>query len=209
MAPYGGHALHAPVFISGVIEASKVEYLENDLCEVIDIKLDQFNHLITYRKAADLVMYDQILDNDPAKEPIKKVLSDIQNPLAFPSEVNIAIAAQVTAYGRVLIRDFIHRIIKLGGKVAYTATDSVYTNLDMQNHPDFKGIVGPDLGQFKLERTFREGVWARCGLYGLDRCSGTTPQILKHSGYNKGDITYDQIKDLALHGIEIYRETTM
>ena len=63
--------------------------------------------------------------------------------------VNVAIAAQVTAYGRILIRKFIHNIIKGGGSVAYTATDSVYTNLPLHTMPELAGFIGNDLGQFK------------------------------------------------------------
>jgi hypothetical protein len=102
----------------------------------------------------------------------------------------------------------INLILALGGEVAYSATDSVYTNIDLTKHPAFKDLVGEGLGQFKLERSFKEGVFARGGgLYALDQCTGKKPQVIKHGGYNRSDISFEDIKELALHGQEIYRET--
>jgi len=50
---YGGFALHAPTFITGVVETSVVGYLEKVHGVDLDIKLDDFYHLVTYRKAGD------------------------------------------------------------------------------------------------------------------------------------------------------------
>ena len=36
---------------------------------------------------------------------------------------------------------------KAGGKVGYTATDSVYTDLPLLTMPEFTDVIGNDLGQ--------------------------------------------------------------
>jgi hypothetical protein len=120
-------------------------------------------------------------------------------------EVNVAIASQVTAYGRVLIRDLINKIHNEGGVVAYSATDSVYTDLDLEKNPKFSHLVGKELGQFKLERTFKEGYFARTGLYALDGCSPGSETIIKHTSYNRPDIDFKDVKHLALYGKVIKR----
>jgi DNA polymerase elongation subunit (family B) len=120
-------------------------------------------------------------------------------------EVNVAIAAQVTAYGRVLIRNLINRIDKAGGIVAYSATDSVYTNLSLEDIPEFKSLVGKEMGQFKRERSFRSGYFARTGLYALEGCSGNKPTVIKHTSYNRPDIDFQDVKHLALYGKVIKR----
>jgi hypothetical protein len=213
---YGGFALHAPAFLAGVVEASSVEYLEKVHGVDLDITLDDKYHLVSYRKAPDFVLYQEIPDDDPAKESIDLVLNQIQNPNAFMPEVNVALAAEITAQGRILIRRKIKDIQDMGGLVGYSATDSVYTNLDLSKIDHFKNDIGNQLGQFKLERSADEAAFARCGLYGLianpdapfiNKDGTTSNLILKHGGYNKGDISYDEVRHLALTGTAIQRTT--
>jgi hypothetical protein len=44
----------------------------------------------------------------PAKEPLDEAMAKAMNPAAFQATLNVAVAAQVTAYGRELIRSLIH-----------------------------------------------------------------------------------------------------
>jgi hypothetical protein len=189
----------------GVVEASAVEYLEKVHGVEMDLKIDNNYHLVSYKKGADYTMWKTIPDEDPAKETEEQVVNSNQNPLVFPMEVNVAIAAQVTAYGRVLIRSLINKIDKHGGLVAYSATDSVYTNLKLEEIPEFSKLVGTEMGQFKQERSFKQGYFARTGLYGLDGCSGKRETIIKHTSYNRPDITFQDVKELALYGTVLKR----
>jgi hypothetical protein len=68
---YGSFAMHAPVFICGVVETSAVEYLEKVHGVELDLKLDDHYHLVSYRKAGSMEMYQTVADSDPAKEPIQ------------------------------------------------------------------------------------------------------------------------------------------
>jgi hypothetical protein len=198
---YGGFAQPAAaVFMCGVVEASAVEYLEKVHGVEMDLKLDNKYHLVSYKKGADYTMWKEIPDEDPAKEPESKILNSNQNPLVFPMEVNVAIAAQVTAYGRALIREMINSIHQAGGVVAYSATDSVYTDIKLEDNPKFSKLVGKDLGQFKLEREFKEGYFARTGLYALSGCTGGKETVIKHTSYNRPDISVQDVKELALYG---------
>jgi len=89
--------MHAPAYICGIVEAHMLEYLEKVHGVDLDAKLDDKYHLVSYKKAADYAMWETIHDDDPAKENVKDVLKSIKNPNAYPTELNIAIAAQVTA----------------------------------------------------------------------------------------------------------------
>jgi hypothetical protein len=48
-----------------------------------------------------------------------------------------------------------HKIIEAGGKVGYTATDSVYTDLPLHTMPEFSDVIGNDLGQFRANLNVR------------------------------------------------------
>jgi hypothetical protein len=51
---YGGFAQPAAaVYLCGVVEASAVEYLEKVHGVEMDLKLDDYYHLVSYKKAAD------------------------------------------------------------------------------------------------------------------------------------------------------------
>jgi len=71
-------------------------------------------------------------------------------------DINVAISAAITSYGRILIHKVITAIRKKGGWVHYCDTDSVITNIDMLKHDDLKKQFIPDgtgkaLGSMKNE----------------------------------------------------------
>jgi hypothetical protein len=51
--------------------------------------------------------------------PPSEVLSGAFNENLFDSVVNIAVASQVTANARIILRNYIREINRLGGKVVY------------------------------------------------------------------------------------------
>jgi hypothetical protein len=72
--------------------------------------------------------------------------------------------------------------------------------MKLEDNPLFAKLVGPEIGQFKLEREFKQGYFARTGLYALEGCTGGKDTIIKHTSYNRPDITVQDVKELALYG---------
>lgn len=52
------------------------------------------------------------------------------NEVSYPS-VSVAISAPVTAYGRIHINKIKKDILNLGGKLYYSDTDSIVTNIEL------------------------------------------------------------------------------
>jgi hypothetical protein len=106
-------------------------------------------------------------------------------------------------------RLIIHKRIQFGGKVGYTATDSVYTDLPLPPTAEaFKDFVGNELGQFKLERSFEFGVWARGGgLCEAKLPTGNKAWIKRSAEHwpNRDDITFEEIYDLAARSAAVFR----
>lgn len=55
-----------------------------------------------------------------------------------PKDTNVALAAAITAYARIELHKLIYKILDHNGKIYYMDTDSVYTNLKIEDDPDFK-----------------------------------------------------------------------
>jgi hypothetical protein len=66
-------------------------------------------------------------------------------------DVSISTAAAVTSYARIYMSKIKLLIHDLGGKVYYTDTDSIVTNIELPEH-----LVGKGLGQFKLEHKIKQ-----------------------------------------------------
>lgn len=102
-------------------------------------------------------------------------------------DVNVAIAAAVTSGGRVWMST-----IKNSSKanLYYSDTDSAVTD-----RPLHKDLVGPNLGQFKLEYVIKKAVFLAPKVYAL--ITSDNKLIIKCKG-----VTQDNIKDLNFNDIE-------
>lgn len=52
------------------------------------------------------------------------------------NDTNVAIASAITSYARIKIHELIVDIEKIGGKVYYTDTDSIFCNIKLSDHPE-------------------------------------------------------------------------
>lgn len=86
-------------------------------------------------------------------------------------DVNVAVAAAITAYGRIHLHKLMVSIEKHGGKILYVDTDSIITDLKIENVPELKDLLGDKLGQLKSELAkddyITEGIFVSCKLYGF------------------------------------------
>jgi len=86
------------------------------------------------------------------KSKINEEFSSIQN-------VSVGISAAVTSYSSIFMLKTKKRILDLGGKIYYTDTDSIVTNIKLDE--------GLALGEFKLEYKVLRGYFISSKLYCL------------------------------------------
>lgn len=86
---------------------------------------------------------------------------DIENIHAF-DDVAVSISAAITSYARIYMSQIKLDIINKGGKIYYSDTDSIVTDIELDN-----SLVGKELGQFKLEYKLKEAYFISSKTYCL------------------------------------------
>ena len=95
---------------------------------------------------------------------VKKVDNNLINPENQVHNVNIAIAAAVTAYARMYMANIMFEIEKLGINIYYKDTDSLYTDKPI---PEYL-ISSTELGLFKLEYKCNNAIFLAPKVYCLN-----------------------------------------
>jgi DNA polymerase type B, organellar and viral len=128
-------------------------------------------------------------------------INEEHNPDEASANVNIAIAASVTANARIFMSKILvdpAAYFNLPGLIIYyTNTDSIVTNMPLPAE-----FVGNELGQFKLEHVFEEAVFLAPKVYGglvWNEETQSMTEIIKAKGY-KGTLTYAELKSLLVKG---------
>lgn len=100
------------------------------------------------------------------------------------NNVSIATASAITAYSRIYINKIKLDILSKGGQIYYSDTDSIVTDIKLND-----SLVGPEIGKFKLEHEVKEGYFISNKTYSFINKKGKT--IFKNKGvflnkdYNK------------------------
>jgi len=120
---------------------------------------------------------------------------DLETTNSF-DDVAISISAAVTAYARIYIGKIKLDILKQGGQLYYSDTDSIITNIDLP-----KDLVGSGLGQFKLEYMIKEGYFIASKTYCLVLeeeyiTSKNKGLIIKSKGVYENSLTLDSFKSM-------------
>jgi hypothetical protein len=97
--------------------------------------------------------YIEVLNN--------KSNQDVEKLHSF-DDVAISISAAITSYARIYMSQIKLDIISKGGKIYYSDTDSIVTDIAL---PD--NLVGNELGQFKLEYKLKEAYFISSKTYCL------------------------------------------
>ena len=114
----------------------------------------------------------------------------------------IAIAAAVTAYSRMIINEFKLLALSLGLEIYYSDTDSLVVNGPLP--PEV--CDSAELGQLKLEHTFKEGIFAAPKIYYLELEDGSA--VTKCKGYS-GKLSKEQyLEVMVLFSKKKGRETS-
>jgi DNA polymerase elongation subunit (family B) len=116
------------------------------------------------------------------------------------NNTNVALAAAVTAYSRVIINQYKLLAIKLGLNLYYSDTDSLVLNGKLPE----EYLDSATLGKFKLEHTIKEGIFVMPKVYYLEDTDGQI--VSKVKGF-PGRLTKSQYLEL-LEGKALELEVT-
>jgi hypothetical protein len=115
------------------------------------------------------------------------------------NDISVVISSAITAYARVFMNKIKLDILSKGGHLYYTDTDSIVTNIKLDNK-----LVGNDIGQFKLVSEIKEGYFISNKSYALKTFSGKT--IIKCKGFSNIKTLDDKTKSLSFEDFEnVYR----
>jgi DNA polymerase type B, organellar and viral len=107
------------------------------------------------------------------------------------NDVSIAIASAITSYSRIYINQIKLDILDKGGSIFYSDTDSIITDIKLND-----SIVGSEIGQFKLEHEIVEGYFIGCKTYGFKNSKGKI--VVKSKGGFKGHLNFNDLEKLYL-----------
>ena len=163
--------------------------------------------LVTY-----IPLVDQQICSEHGLDYIKILTKNnnynIEKNVDMFQDVSIAISAMITSYARIYMTKIKLEILKLGGNIYYSDTDSLVIDIDL-NIINLK-LVGKELGQFKLEYTIKEGYFISNKTYCLVLNNNKT--IIKTKGVLKESLTLEDFKTMYLKsknvsGIKTYTTT--
>ena len=106
------------------------------------------------------------------------------------NDISVAISSAITAYARVFMNKIKLDIISKGGYLYYTDTDSIVTNIKLDNK-----LVGKDIGQFKLVSEIKEGYFISNKSYALKTFDDKT--IIKCKGFSNIETLDGKTKALS------------
>ena len=161
-----------------------------------------------------LITFDPLLSMDICEHhglDFNKVLkkefkNNLENKIETFKDVSIAISAFTTSYARIFMNKIKLDIIKKGGQIYYTDTDSLVLD---KNYID-SSLIGNKLGQFKLEYDIKEAYFISNKTYCLvlNNNENKNNIIIKAKGINNNSITLNDFKDMYFNNKNINTEKT-
>ena len=128
-------------------------------------------------------------------------VKNLRNKESNFHDVSIAIASAVTSYSRIYMNKIKMSILNNGGSIFYTDTDSVVTDVELNNN-----LVGDGIGMFKLEHKLKEAFFIGAKTYALKKFDSSRLEInktlIKAKGVNSNKLIYEQFLMLYL-GLDV------
>lgn len=109
------------------------------------------------------------------------------------SDVSVAVASAVTSYARIIINKIKLDILKKGGNIYYSDTDSIVTNIPLEDK-----LVGKNIGQFKLEYIIKKAYFISSKTYLIKDIFDNT--IIKAKGVSNLELSMDDFITLYKGG---------
>lgn len=125
--------------------------------------LFKISRIIPFENGQELIIHSRLpnLDSIRIIEPNAEELDLLKTETNLYLNTNVALAAAITGYSRIQINEYKNHIHNLGGKVAYSDTDSIVCNVKL----DDDLVSGTKLGLMKLEREPIRGYFVAPKLY--------------------------------------------
>ena len=121
------------------------------------------------------------------------------------TDTSVAVSAMINSYARIFMHKVKLSILSLGGKIFYSNTDSIVTNLDLERLlPD---LIGNKLGLLKPEYEINKGYFISNKTYYLNTKDNI--EIIKSKGVNSNSLTLEDfelmyLKSQSVKGNKVY-----
>lgn len=185
--------------VSKVVNSHKLDALlsTRQIKSIQEINSDTF--LVNYIPIVDIqICMDHGVDY--MKVLMNNNNYDIEKNIDVFEDVSVIVSAIVTGYARVFMLKIMLDVIKVGGSIYYTDTDSIVTDIPIEKIDP--NLIGKDLGQFKLEYLIKEGFFISNKTYCLKLMDGTT--VIKCKGINNNSLTFEDFKSMYYLNKNIY-----
>lgn len=188
-------------YITDLVEKEQRQLIACSRSFSSEIDIDDEFTLLTYNPEIDPEICRQY------KVDVSKVLNSNIKIKGYNSgqafqHVSVAIAAAVTAYGRIHITKIKKGILELGGNIYYSDTDSIATNLDLPKNM----LDENEIGKLKLVHYAEKAYFITNKLYCL-LVNGKT--YIKSKGLISRDLKWDDfVKLYHKHILDVYRTNT-
>jgi hypothetical protein len=147
--------------------------------------------LIRYSKDINTYYLDKLnLDYNKVFKEIKENDKDFE-------DVSVAISSAVTSYARIFMSKIKLDILKRGGEIYYSDTDSIVTNIPLPNEL----IDDNQIGKFKLEHLVKYGYFISNKTYVLVTKNNKT--VKKAKGVNSDFLNINDYKKMYEEGTKI------
>ena len=120
---------------------------------------------------------------------------DLENNTKY-GYVSVSTAAAITSYGRIYINRIKIWVLNNGGKIFYSDTDSIVTDIDLPTY-----LLGTELGLIKLEHKVKKGYFISNKTYLLELYNGI--EVKKAKGVNSNSLTLDDYVNMYNNKIDI------
>jgi DNA polymerase type B, organellar and viral len=127
----------------------------------------------------------------------KESKETIENSLDIFKDVSITTTAMNTSYARIFMNEIKLEILKNGGDIYYTDTDSIILNKTYMN----KNWIGKNIGQFKIEYDIEEAYFISNKTYCLILKNGET--IIKAKGVTNNKLNVNDFKNMYFNNKNI------
>jgi hypothetical protein len=162
--------------MSEILSLNKVTSIKN---------LSEDRTMVTYSPKLD---YEVIKSNN--LDIIKILNKHKDSEIQSLNVSSIVISAAVNAYARVHMQALKLDILSKGGTLYYSDTDSIVTNLELDNSLVDKN----ELGKLKLEHEIEKAIFIAPKLYVLVTTSGE--EIVRAKGVNSKNLQFSDFEDL-------------
>ena len=151
--------------------------------KVFDIKkMNDNNYIVTYESEISKEVIDTLgLEFTKVLNENNKKDLETNNNFGF---VSISTVAAITSYARIYINKIKLWILNNGGKIYYSDTDSIVTDIELA-----KEFVGIELGKLKLEYKVKKGYFISGKTYMLELEDETL--IKKAKGVNSSFLSFE------------------